>query len=106
MMRPIERAMYGQKRRAVSLGSVTPLSHVVLMTVAPLPVPPQYRRFGLNRLDRLHRVSRETVRYEYPAPGDLLHLDVKKLGRVSLRPTHMCMSAAGAGVMTAVAPRR
>ncbi len=37
------------------------------------------RRFGLNRLDRLHRVTRESVRYEHPAPGDLLHLDVKKL---------------------------
>ena len=40
------------------------------------------RRFGLNRLDRLHRVSRKIVRYEHPAPGDLLHLDVKKLGRI------------------------
>ena len=44
------------------------------------------RRFGLNRLDRLHRVSRETVRYEYPAPGNLLHLDVKKLGRSPCAP--------------------
>ena len=40
------------------------------------------RRFGLNRLDRLHRVTRESVRYEHPAPGDLLHLDVKKLARI------------------------
>ena len=40
------------------------------------------RRFGLNRLDRLHRVSRRTLRYEHPAPGDLLHIDVKKLGRI------------------------
>lgn len=40
------------------------------------------RRMGLNRLDRLHRVSRRRVRYEHPAPGDLLHLDVKKLGRI------------------------
>ena len=40
------------------------------------------RRFGLHRLDRLHRVSRQAVRYEHPAPGDLLHLDVKKLGRI------------------------
>ena len=130
--------MYGQKRRAVSPGSVTPLSHVVLMTVAPLPVPPQHglpthrelrqgfgphriawalglarstvyavlRRFGLNRLDRLHRRQPRDGTLRVPAPGDLLHLDVKKLGRVSLRPTHMSMSAAGAGVMPAVAPRR
>ena len=40
------------------------------------------RRFGLNRLDRLHRVTRESVRYEHPAPGDLVHLDVKKLARI------------------------
>ena len=39
-------------------------------------------RHGLNRLDRLHRVTREQVRYEHPAAGDLLHLDVKKLGRI------------------------
>ena len=40
------------------------------------------RRHGLHRLDRLHRVTREVVRYEHPAPGDLLHLDVKKPGRI------------------------
>ena len=40
------------------------------------------RRFGLSRLDQLHRVSRKQLRYEHPAPGDLLHLDVKKLGRI------------------------
>ena len=40
------------------------------------------RRAGLNRLDRLHRVTRQVVRYQHPAPGDLLHLDVKKLGRI------------------------
>lgn len=41
------------------------------------------RRAGLNRLDRLHRVTRRPVRrYEHPRPGDLLHQDVKKLGRI------------------------
>ena len=40
------------------------------------------RRCGLNRLDRMHRVSREVVRYEHPAAGGLLHLDVKKSGRI------------------------
>ena len=40
------------------------------------------RRAGLNRLDRLHRVTRRIVRYEREQPGDLLHLDVKKSGRV------------------------
>lgn len=40
------------------------------------------RRAGLSRLAWLHRTTREIVRYEHPSPGDLLHLDVKKLGRV------------------------
>ncbi len=40
------------------------------------------RRLGLNRLAWMHRITRETVRYEHAAPGDMLHLDVKKLGRV------------------------
>jgi transposase InsO family protein len=40
------------------------------------------RRHGLHRLDRLHRVTRLPVRYEREASGELLHLDVKKLGRV------------------------
>lgn len=40
------------------------------------------RRRGLNRLDRMHRVSRQVVRYEHSAAGGLLHLDVKKLGRI------------------------
>ena len=40
------------------------------------------RRAGLHRLDRLHRVTRRVVRYEHPRAGDLLHLDVKKLGRI------------------------
>jgi len=36
----------------------------------------------MNRLAWMHRTTREIVRYEHPYPGDLLHLDVKKLGRV------------------------
>ena len=40
------------------------------------------RRSGLNRLAWMHRTTREIVRYEHASPGDMLHLDVKKLGRV------------------------
>lgn len=41
------------------------------------------RRAGLHQLSILHRVTREPVRrYEHPHPGDLLHIDVKKLGRI------------------------
>jgi len=40
------------------------------------------KRHGLSRLDHLHRVTRRPVRYERDTAGDLLHLDVKKLGRI------------------------
>lgn len=40
------------------------------------------RRLGLNRLRRLEP-PRPVVRYEHARPGDLVHLDVKKLGRIA-----------------------
>jgi transposase InsO family protein len=39
-------------------------------------------RAGLHRLSWLHRVTRQVVRYEHATAGALLHLDVKKLGRI------------------------
>lgn len=39
-------------------------------------------RAGLHRLSSLHRSTREIIRYERATPGELLHLDVKKLGRI------------------------
>ena len=39
------------------------------------------RHLGLNRLDRLE-APQPVVRYEWARPGELLHLDVKKLGRI------------------------
>jgi transposase InsO family protein len=39
------------------------------------------RRLGLGRLPRLEPRP-EPNRYEWPAPGDLLHLDTKKIGRM------------------------
>lgn len=38
------------------------------------------RRLGLNRLTVPNR--EKTVRYEWQEPGDLVHLDIKKLGRI------------------------
>jgi transposase len=43
-------------------------------------------RAGLNRLSHLEP-ARPDNRYEHEAPGDLLHLDIKKLGRFR-RPGH------------------
>jgi hypothetical protein len=40
-------------------------------------------RCRINRLAHLNRVTGEPVRrYEHPHPGDLLHVDVKKLGNI------------------------
>lgn len=44
------------------------------------------RRAGLNRLTALEPPT-PVVRYEHPEPGDMLHLDIKKLGRFH-RPGH------------------
>lgn len=44
------------------------------------------RQAGLNRLAELEPAP-PVVRYEYPTPGDLLHLDIKKLGRFR-KPGH------------------
>lgn len=54
---------------------------VGLSTIARL-----MRRAGLHRLAEL-APARPDNRYEYPQPGDLLHLDIKKLGRFR-RPGH------------------
>jgi transposase InsO family protein len=39
-------------------------------------------RHGMNRLAHLDRTSGAVVRYERAHPGELVHLDVKKLGRI------------------------
>jgi transposase InsO family protein len=56
-----------------------------------LQVPPSttarlLRRAGMHRLSELEP-ARPQNRFEYPNPGDLLHLDIKKLGRF-WRPGH------------------
>jgi transposase InsO family protein len=39
-------------------------------------------REGINRLDHMDRATGEVIRYERPRPGDLVHVDVKKFGRI------------------------
>jgi len=65
-----ERHAWGPHRIAPALGMARSTVYTVL------------RRLGLNRLDRLHRSTREIIRIVQHAPGELVHLDVKKLGRV------------------------
>jgi transposase InsO family protein len=40
------------------------------------------RRHGLSRLSDLDRTTREVIRYQKDRPGELLHLDTKKLARI------------------------
>ena len=40
------------------------------------------RRCRISRLSQLDRREHTVIRYEHPAPGDLLHVDVKKLGNI------------------------
>ena len=44
------------------------------------------RRLGLNRLDHL-QPKPPVIRYERERPGEMLHLDIKTLGRIA-RPSH------------------
>jgi hypothetical protein len=50
---------------------------------APSAVHQVLRRRRINRLGHPDRLTGQPVRrYEHPAPGDLLHVDVKKLGNI------------------------
>jgi hypothetical protein len=49
---------------------------------APSTVGAVLRRCRISRLPRLDRTERAVIRYEHPAPGDLLHADVTKLGNI------------------------
>jgi len=50
--------------------------------VAPSTAGAVLRRCRISRLSRLDRREQQVVRYEHPAPGELLHADVKKLGNI------------------------
>ncbi len=50
--------------------------------LAPSTVHAVLARHGLSRLKSLDRTSGVPIRYERARPGELIHVDVKKLGRV------------------------
>ena len=50
--------------------------------MAPSTVYKVLRRAGLSSLARLDRTTREVIRYEKEHPGEMLHLDVKKLRKI------------------------
>lgn len=67
--RRIERAD-GPQRLAAEFGMPASTVYAVLC------------RHQLNHLRRLDRTTREVIRYERSRPGELLHIDTKKLGRI------------------------
>jgi transposase InsO family protein len=54
-----------------------------LLRLAPSTVHRVLTRYGLARLTHLDRATGQPIRrYEHPAPGDLVHVDIKKLGKI------------------------
>ncbi len=52
------------------------------LKLSPSTVYAVLRRAGLSVLARLDRTTRAVIRYERDHPGELVHLDVKRLGRI------------------------
>lgn len=73
-------------KRIVSLRlrkRIGPVQLAAAVGVAPSTAHRVLVRCGLNRLSHVDRATGEPVRrYEHAAPGDLLHVDVKKLGNI------------------------
>lgn len=65
-----EQTLEGPHRIAWALGECHSTVHRVL------------RRYGLPRLCDIDRATRTVVRYERDRPGELIHVDVKKQGRI------------------------
>ena len=74
------------ERRIVTLRRRRGLGPARIAGIVRVPASTVHRvlvRHGLNRLDHLDRVTREPVRrIEMTKSGELVHIDVKKLGRI------------------------
>ena len=68
-------ALRKQRRSYAQILMVLPISKASLSRIL--------QRHGLNRLASLDPPKPPVVRYERATPGELLHLDIKKLGRFS-----------------------
>ena len=68
-------ALRRQRRSYAQILMVLPISKASLSRIL--------QRHGLNRLRSLEPPKPPVVRYERAIPGELLHLDIKKLGRFS-----------------------
>jgi len=75
-----------KERRIVGLRTKRGLGPARIAGIVGLPASTVYRvlvRHRLNRLDHLDRATRAPIRrIEMTRPGELVHIDVKKLGRI------------------------
>ena len=76
----------GVERRIITLRQNRGLGPARIAGIVGRPASTVHRvlvRHGLNRLDHLDRVTRTPIRrIEMSRPGELVHLDIKKLGRI------------------------
>jgi hypothetical protein len=74
------------ERRIVALRRNRGLGPARIAGIVHMPASTVHRvlvRQGLNRLDQLDRVTRAPIRrMEMSRPGELVHIDIKKLGRI------------------------
>lgn len=74
------------ERRIISLRRNQGLGPARIAGIVRMPASTVHRvlvRHGLNRLDHLDRVTRTPIRrMEMSRPGELVHVDIKKLGRI------------------------
>jgi transposase InsO family protein len=75
-----------QERRIVTLRRRRGLGPARIAGIVRMPASTVHAvlvRHGLNRLDHLDRVTRAPIRrIEMTRPGELVHVDIKKLGRI------------------------
>ena len=77
----VERQVERMRRRCLTGRAIARKLRLAVSTVSAI-----LRRLGLGRLRDLEP-KKPALRYEWPCPGDLLHIDIKPLGRFQ-RPGH------------------
>jgi transposase InsO family protein len=74
-----EQAIEALRRLRMTTAEIAETLSMVLSTVSAV-----LRRIGLGKLSRLDPIEPPN-RYEREPPGELIHVDIKKLGRISVR---------------------
>jgi transposase InsO family protein len=89
---------HSQERRIIQLRRSRKIGPHRLAALTGVPRSTCYRvlrRHGLHRLDWMDRPTGEPIRrYERAAPGELLHVDVKKLARIPAGGGHKVLGRA------------